>query len=180
MRVLDTEYPEQPIFNATLNNRKKSVWKPRKLFFERKVQVFRFDLLCKSFSSTDTSFQCLTVDWQIKIADGFSRVGSVWRCDYVFKCGFNIAIELAYSMEQNPSWEANSHSSGQEIPRLLCKPNVHYLSWIQSTNFHPTSLRSILMLSFSHNNNAIEGNPNSTFRTYKMHVVTEFHLSSCC
>jgi hypothetical protein len=28
-------------------------------------------------------------------------------------------------MEQNP-WEADSRTSCQEIPRLLCKPEVHY------------------------------------------------------
>jgi hypothetical protein len=29
-------------------------------------------------------------------------------------------------MEQSPSWEANSHSAGQEIPHLLWNPKVHY------------------------------------------------------
>jgi len=29
-------------------------------------------------------------------------------------------------MEQNPSWEANSRSTSQEIPRLLWYPKVHY------------------------------------------------------
>jgi hypothetical protein len=29
-------------------------------------------------------------------------------------------------MEQSPSWESNSHSASQEIPRLLWKPKVHY------------------------------------------------------
>jgi len=29
-------------------------------------------------------------------------------------------------MEMSPSWEANSHSAGQEIPRLLWYPKVHY------------------------------------------------------
>jgi hypothetical protein len=29
-------------------------------------------------------------------------------------------------MEQSPSWEANSSSATQEIPRILCNPKVHY------------------------------------------------------
>jgi hypothetical protein len=29
-------------------------------------------------------------------------------------------------MEQSPSWEANSHSVNQEIPRLLWNPKVYY------------------------------------------------------
>ena len=33
---------------------------------------------------------------------------------------------LTYSMEQSPFWEANQFSASQEIPRILCKPKVHY------------------------------------------------------
>jgi hypothetical protein len=29
-------------------------------------------------------------------------------------------------MEQRSSWEANSFSASQEIPRILWKPDVHY------------------------------------------------------
>jgi hypothetical protein len=29
-------------------------------------------------------------------------------------------------MEQSPSWEANTSSAGQEIPRSLWNPKVHY------------------------------------------------------
>ena len=37
-----------------------------------------------------------------------------------------ITYLLFYSMEQNPSWEANRFSSSQEILRILWNPKVHY------------------------------------------------------
>jgi len=33
---------------------------------------------------------------------------------------------LTYSMEQNPSWEANRYSDSQEIPLILWNPKIHY------------------------------------------------------
>ena len=35
---------------------------------------------------------------------------------------------LIYCMDQSPSREANRFSPSQEIPRILCKPKVHYRS----------------------------------------------------
>jgi len=37
-----------------------------------------------------------------------------------------LSKKLSSHMEQSPSSEANSHSAGQEIPRLLWNLEVHY------------------------------------------------------
>ena len=39
---------------------------------------------------------------------------------------FNMYKALTNSMEQSPSWEANSSSASQEIPRILFNTQVHY------------------------------------------------------
>jgi hypothetical protein len=43
------------------------------------------------------------------------------------RCVFwEVGTEITNSMEQSPSWEADSHSAGQEIPRPLWNLKVHY------------------------------------------------------
>ena len=71
----------------------------------------------------------------------------------------NDEMRLTYSTEQCPSWEANRFSASQEIPRIygnrkfiIALTSAYHLSlsWtssIQSTPLHPTSWRSILILS---------------------------------
>jgi len=45
---------------------------------------------------------------------------------------FSIPLAIYYtslyinSRDKSPSWEANSHSASQEIPRLLWRPQIHY------------------------------------------------------
>ena len=63
------------------------------------------------------------------------------------------AYRQTNSIKHIPSWEANKPSAGQEIPRNLWNPKIHYsitssrhlfLSWaspIQSMPSHPTSLK---------------------------------------
>jgi hypothetical protein len=56
--------------------------------------------------------------WEVWIE--FTQLGAVMRPSVVWPC-----ITLN-SIKQSPSWEANSRSLSQEIPRLLCNPNVQY------------------------------------------------------
>jgi len=71
--------------------------------------------------------------------------------------------KITNSMNQSPSWEANSCSASQGTPHLSWYLNVYYLitvytrvshwilswaRWIESTSPHPTYLWSILILSF--------------------------------
>jgi hypothetical protein len=61
--------------------------------------------------------------------------------------------QLTNSMEQSPSWEANSQWARWDVPRLLWNPTFHYRvhksppmvpTLRQSTPFNPASLKSIL------------------------------------
>jgi len=65
-----------------------------------------------------------------------------------------------HSVEQNPSWEANSHSGSQGIPRPLWNPSVHYN--VQFSSWQP---KSVLLVFPSYN--------------YTLFSATCPHLSLC-
>jgi len=48
------------------------------------------------------------------------------RLTCVLSCLLWGKIQLNYSVEQSPSWEASRFSAGQEIPRILWNPKVQY------------------------------------------------------
>ena len=94
---------------------------------------------------------------------------------------------LTHSMQQSPSWGTSRFSTSQEIPDILWNPKVHYrihkfpppvpiLSHIDPVHalHHPTSLRSILILS-SH---LRPGLPSGLFRVYSKTWVISFFLQS--
>ena len=98
-----------------------------------------------------------------------------------------------YSMQQSPSSEANRFSASQKIPRILWNSKVHYhihkclppvpiwASSIQSIPPHPTSWRSILVLSSP----STPGLPSGLFpscfptKTLNMPLLSPIYHSQC-
>jgi len=90
---------------------------------------------------------CVLADY---FANAFARLSAMQN--------YQILGLLAYFMEQSP-WEANRFSASQEIPHFYgnrrfitaftnaCHPSLSWASSIQSIPPHPTSRRSILILS---------------------------------
>ena len=61
------------------------------------------------------------------------KTSTEWQSSFVgIKCrhlGTSVIIFIVlvnYSMEHNPSWEANRSSASQQIPRILSNPKVHF------------------------------------------------------
>ena len=112
-----------------------------------------------------------TVCWPqlVEVIRVFREIQTLYNGEFLFTVisGFRrevattylLACLLTYSTVQSPSWEANWFAASQEIPRISRNPKFHYrtynvrhlsLSWaspFQSIYPHPTSWRSILILS---------------------------------
>jgi hypothetical protein len=109
------------------------------------------ELQMVQFSATRCS--CIAIMWVSLVSSAAItlRVDSQWVfivvsvyfvIDSVRKL---LDTPVTNSMEQNPSWDANSHSASQEIPcRILLNPNVrdrarHWsLSWARWIHFTPS------------------------------------------
>ena len=95
-------------------------------------------------------------------------------------------------MVQSPSWEANRFAASQEIPRILWNQRFIApltsvrdlsLSWaspIQSTYPHPTSWRSILILSTHLHLGLLSGLFPSVFRTKTLYAPLSSPISATC
>jgi hypothetical protein len=99
-----------------------------------------------------------------------------------------LLTKITNTMEPSSSWEANSHSASQKIPRLLWNPKVHcrdqnacHLSMflarcMKSTPSYPTSRRCYIII-----------HP-STFRSYEWFFSSDiqtkrfyaFHMFAMC
>ena len=60
---------------------------------------------------------------EIRSPDRPDRSQSLYRLSYT---GPLLILQLTYSMEQNPSWEAKRFSASPEIPRILWNLKIHY------------------------------------------------------
>jgi hypothetical protein len=94
-------------------------------------------------------------------------------------------------MEQSPSWEADIHSASQEIPCLLCNPNVHYrvnnspplipvLNQMNPLHTFPSDFPKI------HSNIILPSTPESSLRVYRpkscmySYFSTQYQSGSIC
>jgi hypothetical protein len=125
-------------------------WNMKVFHVNRRVTIINFlTLMCVTIKTIINlcGFSCFLPTWNRVLSEKLtSFVWTYW---------------LTYSMEQSPSWEAETSWATQEIPRILLNPKLYYrihdsppavlvLSQIDSTNApppHPTSGRFVLILS---------------------------------
>jgi hypothetical protein len=84
-----------------------------------------------TFPSTLTSFEGVSSRkiFRPEFCIQFLSLASVdiWHIHFSpCSCVFLSLRSILLSSELSPSWEANSHSASQEIPRLLWNPKFHY------------------------------------------------------
>jgi hypothetical protein len=107
------------------------------------------------------------------------------------RCVFcEVGTEITNSMEESPTWEADSHSASQEIPRLLWNPKfitfftkARHWFWArstQSTTYQPFPLRSNLILSLHLSLRLLSDVFTSGFPTIILCVVYILTVSNFC
>ena len=118
------------------------------------------------------------------------------RCVIILcKCHLNqscITYLLIYSVEQSPSWEAKGFAPSQEISPILWNTKVHYriqkypptvpiLSQLDPVHTpHPTSWRSILILSSHLRLGLPSGLFPSGFPTKTLYTPLSSHIRNTC
>jgi len=118
----------------------------------------------------------------------------VRRYPIVFTAHYLLTYLLTYSTVQSPSWEANWFAANQEIPRISRNPKVHYRTYkrppavpilgqpnpVQSIYPHPTSWRSILIVSTYLRLGLTSGLLPSGFPTKTLYTPLSSHIRATC
>jgi len=89
---------------------------------------------------------CLCSRSSLRIPNCVNNVQRLFQTFQGFQLLHTGTVELINSMEQSPTWQPDSPSTGQKIPRLLCNPKFHcrvyekkffgtlsWTTWIHST-----------------------------------------------
>ena len=98
---------------------------------------------------------------------------------------------LTHSMVQSPSWEANRFTASQEILRISRNPKVHYrthkspppvsiLGQPNPVHIHPTTWRSVLILSTNLRLGLPSGLFPSGFPTKTLYTLLSSPISATC
>jgi hypothetical protein len=92
----------------------------------QRVVYFSLSPLTPNVSNTVTN-----QEWEYVLQSGVHTHSKCFLCAFVHCYLINFSwhkciVVKVITMEQSPSWEANSRSATQEVHRLLWNPEVHY------------------------------------------------------